>query len=100
MKTIGYRQTESALFNLDSLRTKLENERDDAFERRDWDAYDVCEERIYEVEELLTKMRCGRISQFEWKRICELVNERKMQRYITCLSSGMDERTAAGAFED
>lgn len=30
----------------------------------------------------------------------ELVAERQMQRYITCLNSGMDERIAAGAFDD
>ena len=33
MKTISFKQTESALFNLDSMRTKLLNERDEAYEK-------------------------------------------------------------------
>ena len=33
MKTISFKQVESALFNLDSMRTKLMNERDEAYER-------------------------------------------------------------------
>ena len=45
-------------------------------------------------------MRSGRVTRKEWDRIQELVAERQMQRYVTCLNSGMDERTAAGAFED
>lgn len=97
MKQISFRQTESAFFNLDSLRTKLLNERYEAYERGD---EDEIQERIDEVENLLCKMRLGRVTQAEWNRIQELVNERKMQRYITCVNSGMDEKKAAGAFED
>ena len=33
MKTISFKQVESALFNLDSMGTKLMNERDEAYER-------------------------------------------------------------------
>ena len=45
-------------------------------------------------------MHFGRVTRSEWDRIQEIVNERQMQRYVTCLNSGMDERAAAGAFDD
>ena len=89
MKTISFKQVESALFNLDSMRTKLMKEKADEIEAK-----------IDEVEELLGRMRGGRVTRNEWDRIQELVAERQMQRYVTCLNSGMNERTAAGAFED
>ena len=71
-------------------------------EARSWgDApEDELQKRIDEVENLLEKMHFGRVTHSEWDRIQEIVNERKMQRYVTCLNSGMDERTAAGAFDD
>ena len=114
MKTISFKQVESALFNIDSMRTKLMNERDEAYERaceafakkdrelsrKLGDEADEIEARIDEVEELLGKMRSGRVTRKEWDRVQELVAERQMQRYVTCLNSGMDERTAAGAFDD
>ena len=95
MKQISFRQTESALFNLDSMRTKLLVEQYEQPEREE-----ELQVRIDEVENLLGKMHFGRITKSEWDRIQEIVNERKMQRYVTCLNIGMDERTAAGAFED
>lgn len=94
MKQISFRQTESALFNLDSMRTKLLNEQYEQPEREE------LQKRIDEIENLLEKMQLGRVTRSEWNRIQEIVNERQMQRYITCLNSGMDERTAAGAFDD
>lgn len=97
MKQLSLRQTESALFNLDSLRTKLLNERYEVYEKGN---EDEVQKRIDEVENLLEKMHFGRVTVKEWLRICELVNERKMQRYLTCLNSGMDEKTASGAFDD
>lgn len=97
MKQLSLRQTESALFNLDSLRTKLLNERYEAYEKGN---EDEVQKRIDEVENLLEKMHFGSVTVKEWLRICELVNERKMQRYLTCLNSGMDEKTASGAFDD
>ena len=114
MKTISFKQVESALFNLDSMRTKLMNERDEAYERAHeafvdknrelsrklGDEVDEIQARVDEIEELLGRMRGGRVTRKEWDRIQELVAERQMQRYVTCLNSGMDERTAAGAFED
>lgn len=114
MKIISFKQVESALFNLDSMRTKLMNERDEAYERayeafaeknrelsrKLGDEADEIQARVDEVEELLGRMRGGRVTRKEWDRIQELVAERQMQRYVTCLNSGMDERTAAGAFED
>lgn len=45
-------------------------------------------------------MKFGHVTRKEWERIQELVAERKMQRYINCINSGMDEKIAAGAFED
>ena len=95
MKQISFKQTESALFNLDSMRTKLLNEQYEHPEREE-----ELEKRIDEVETLLTKMHFGRVTKSEWNRIQEIVNERQMQRYITCINSGMDERIAGGAFDD
>ena len=95
MKQISFKQTESTLFNLDSMRTKLLNEQYEQPERED-----ELQVRIDEVESLLGKMHFGRVTRSEWNRIQEIVNERQMQRYITCLNSGMDERDAAGAFND
>ena len=95
MKTISFKQTESALFNLDSMRTKLLNEQYEQPERED-----ELQERIDEIENLLGKMYFGRVTKSEWERIQEIVNERQMQRYVTCLNSGMDEKTAADAFDD
>ena len=95
MKQISFKQTESALFNLDSMRTKLLNEQYEHPEHED-----ELQKCIDEVENLLEKMHFGRVTRFEWNRIQEIVNERQMQRYITCLNNGMDERDAAGAFDD
>ena len=95
MEKISFRQTESALFNLDSMRTKLLNEQYEQPEREE-----ELQERIDEIENLLEKMHFGRVTRSEWDRIQEIVNERKMQRYVTCLNSGMDEKAAAGAFDD
>lgn len=114
MKTISFRQTESALFNLDSMRTKLLNERDEAYEkaveaftnkdtalsRKLGNYAETVQVKIDEVETLLEKMHFGRVTRKEWERIQEIVVERQMLRYLTCLNSGMDERIAAGAFDD
>lgn len=113
-RTISFKQTEEALFNLDSMRTRLLNERDEAIEKAGeafkhkdkderlclYDKADAIQEKIDEVEDLLGKMHFGRVTRKEWERIQELVAERKMQRYVTCLNSGIDERTSAGAFDD
>lgn len=100
MKTISFKETESALFNLDSLRTSLLNRSYEAYEKGDYQKGEEIDAKIDEVEALLEKMHFGRFTVKEWNRIQELVNERKMQRYINCVNSGMDERLAAGAFED
>lgn len=100
MKTISFKQTESALFNLDSLRTHLYVQQAELAEIGKYAEADAFDERIEEVEDLLGKMHGGRVTRKEWARIQELVAERQMQRYVTCLNSGMDERIAAGAFED
>ena len=114
MKTISFRQTESALFNLDSMRVKLLNERDEAYEkaieafaskdkalsRKLGNEAEAIQVKIDEVENLLEKMHFGRVTRKEWERIQEIVKERQMMRYITCLNNGMDESTAAGAFDD
>lgn len=95
MKSISIKEWDSALFNLDSMRTKLLNERDEAGEKAD-----EIQEKIDEIEDFLGKMHFGRMTRKEWERIQEIVAERQFQRYITCLNSGMDERIAAGAFDD
>ena len=93
---ISMKQWDSALFNLDSMRTKLLNERDEKTAEED----DEIEARIDEVEELLGKMHFGSVSRNDWKRIQSIVAERRYQRYAHCMANGMDEQTAAGAFED
>lgn len=93
MKQVSFKQTESAMFNLDSLRTKLWNE---WYETND----ESLQERIDEIEALVWKIQRRRMTQKEWNRVQELVAERQMQRYATCLNNGLDERIAAGAFED
>ena len=95
MKQISYKQTESALFNLDSMRTKLLNEKYEQPEREE-----ELQKRIDEIENLLEKMHFGRVTRCEWKRIQEIANERRYQRYVNCLNSGIDERTAGAAFDD
>lgn len=100
MKTISFKQTESALFNLDSLRTKLYVQQSELAEVKKYAEADALDERIEEVEDLLGKMKSGRVTRKEWARIQELVAERRMQRYTTCLNSGMDESVAAGALDD
>ena len=95
MKQISFRQTESAFFNLDSMRTKLLNEQYEQPEREE-----ELQKQIDVVEHLLERMHFGKITRSEWNKIQEIVNERKMQRYITCLANGMDERMAAEALED
>ena len=95
MKQISFRQTESALFNLDSMRVKLLNEQYEQPEREE-----ELQERIDEVENLLEKMHFGRVTRSEWNRIQEIVSERQMQRYVTCINSGMEESVASGAFDD
>lgn len=95
MKRITARQWDSALFNLDSMRAKLLNEQYEQPEREE-----ELQSRIDEIENFLTKMYFGEIKVSDWVRIQEIVNERQMQRYITCVNSGMNEKTAAGAFDD
>lgn len=100
MKTISYKQAESALFNLDSLRTNLLVQQAELSEAKKYAEADALDARIEEVEDLLGKMHFGCVTRKEWARIRELVAERQMQRYISCFNSGMDERTAAEAFDD
>lgn len=95
MKRITARQWDSALFNLDSMRVKLLNEQYEQPEREE-----ELQPRIDEVEDLLTKMHFGNVRVSDWARIQEIARERQMQRYISCVNSGMDEQTAAGAFDD
>lgn len=94
-KIITFREMESAFFNLDSLREKLLN---DLYEHPD--CVNQIQYRIDEVECLLGKLHFGFVTRSEWKRIQEIVAERQMQRHVTCLKSGMDDRDAAGAFDD
>lgn len=94
--TISFKDWDSALFNLDSMRTALQVQRDNV---SDSETAKI-DAKINEVEDLLGKMHFGRVMRKEWARIQELVAERRMQRYTSCLNSGMDESVAAGAFDD
>jgi len=100
MKYVSFNQTESALFNLDSMREKLYVQKIDLEYSGKYIEADEIDKKIEEVEYLLGKMQSGRVTSKEWSRIQSIVSERKMQRYITCINSGMDERIAAGAFND
>ncbi len=95
MKIVPLKQVESALFNLDSMRTKLLNEQYENPDREE-----ELQKQIDEIENLLEKIHFGRVSIKDWNRVQEIVNERKMQRYITCIQSGMSEKESADAFED
>lgn len=100
MRTVSRSKWESAMFNLDSMRTKLLNQRDEAREAKDYAVEDKAEERLEEVESLLSSMMTGQVTKGQWRRIEVIVAERRMERYTTCLAAGMDERMAAGAFTD
>lgn len=89
------REFESALFNLYSYRESLLNDLYDLPDSEDQIQY-----RIYEVETLLEKLYMGCVTRSDWNRIQEIVSERRIQRYITCLNSGLKESDAAGSFCD
>lgn len=89
-KFISARETDSILFNLDSMRTKLLNQRDDAF-YTDSDLYDKYQERIDEIESILSAMNYGKLTTAQLKRAREIVAERQYQRYVTCLNAGLSE---------
>lgn len=100
-KQISIKLWDSALFNLDSMRMKLMNERDDSnIEGKSGEYLDKLQEKIDEIEDLLTKMYFGKVTKSDWNRIQQIVKERQWMRYCHCLNSGMDERDAAGAFQD
>ena len=94
--TISFKDWSSALFNLDSMRTALQVQRDNVSDSE----IDKIDAKINEVEDLLGKMHFGCVTRKEWVRIMELVAERRMQRYTTCLNNEMDENIAAGAFNE
>lgn len=94
---LSVRESESILFNLDSLRTHLLNLQ---YESYNDDEVEKLQERIDEVENLLMKFNYKGLTNQELSRARELVNERQFMRYVTCLNSGLDEQTAAGAFQD
>ena len=94
---LSVRESESILFNLDSLRTHLLNLQ---YESYNDDEVEKLQERIDEVENLLMKFNYKGLTNQELSRVRELVNERQFMRYVTCLNSGLDEQTAAGAFQD
>lgn len=55
---------------------------------------------IDEAGNLEWKAKAGKVTGKEYGRIKALVEWRIYQRYARCMASGMDERTAAGCFED
>lgn len=96
MKSITVKETESILFNLDSMRIKLLNEQYEHPEKED--EYQV---KIDEVEELLHAIDWkGRMTNEQLNRAREIVAERQLKRYVTCLNAGLFEEVAGGAFYD
>ncbi len=55
---------------------------------------------IEEADELASAAKGRGLTSEQYGRAKEMVEWRVMQRYATCLNSGMDERTAGGCFED
>ena len=95
-KYLSFRETESILFNLDSMRTHLQVLQ---YETEDSEEYDKLQEQIEEIENLLYKLNYG-LNQKELSKVREIVNERKFIRYNTCLNNGMNEKNAGEAFND
>ena len=95
-----YRVNSSEHFNLHSMREKLYVMRDEAIDNQDWDTADKAQERIEEVETLLSKAPCvGCLVDWQTlKRIREIQAERQFIRYSTCIANGDSERDAAIAF--
>lgn len=92
---------DSAMFNLDSMREHLLYQIDMIHSGQAEGDYEELRTRVEEVEDLLGMLKSGRLPNYAtWKRIQQIVKERQMMRYTTCLASGMDEATAAGAFQD
>lgn len=94
-KYLSARETESILFNLDSMRTNLQN-----IQYENPDLYDTCQTKIDEIEDILWKLNTKGFTNKELSKAREYVNERKLQRYITCLNAGLPESLAEGAFND
>lgn len=94
-KCISFKEVESIRFNMDSMRTKLLNEQYENPDR--FDEYQV---KIDEIETLMSRLNGGRLKVSELERVREIVNERKFQRYVTCLNAGLSEQIAGGAFND
>lgn len=55
---------------------------------------------IEEASQLEWKAKSGKVTGKEYGRIKALVEWRVYQRYARCMASGMNERDAAGCFED
>lgn len=95
-KIISFKEWDSALFNLDSMRTSLQVKRDNMLKS---ECYEI-DLKINEIEYLIGKMHIGKITHKEWVRIQEIISERKIERYTSCINNGIDESVAAGAFDD
>ncbi|MBR6476359.1 MAG: hypothetical protein IKS98_13085 [Lachnospiraceae bacterium] len=55
---------------------------------------------IDEAHELESAAKGRGLTGEQYRRVKEMVEWRVMQRYATCLASGMDESMAGGCFED
>ena len=92
---LSARETESILFNLDSARVRLQN-----IQYENPELEDECQTKIDEIEDILWKFNTRGLTNKELDRARELVAERQIQRYITCLNAGLPEQIAGGAFND
>ena len=99
-----YFVNESERFNLDSMRTHLQVMNDDDYAGIKVTDGRTAEERetlIEEIEQLLSEaMFKGTVTGPQLGRIRQIVAERQMIRYTTCLAAGMSEQDAAYAFDD
>lgn len=92
-------------FNLDSMRTKVLNLRDDMRDGtitkvellgKVYDE-DSIDDFIAELEDLMYKAM-DRVTGKEYGRIKAISEARDIMRYATCLAAGMDERDAGYCF--
>ena len=88
-KQLSFKESDSILFNLDSMRTHLQVLKDE-----NPDMQEELQKKIDEIEELTMKFFYRGLNKKELARVRAIVEEREFIRYKTCLENGMSERDA------
>ena len=84
MKQITYSQTIRALNNLDSLRTKLYVQQYELMCDGKYDEADELQDKVDDIEYLVSKIEDGHMSFEEWTRVNAYVEEREYLRSLAC----------------